>query len=263
MRILIEDTTFAPASVVKLSGIIWMEGVAPRDLWLRLTYSATDTFTIWACGTRDAAIAMPQPTEFLASAVGYASASPRSILLSTPVDSSYCAIMGLYPVVPELELPDILWAYVEDSLSWPIIDKATAILKSYAYPMGSLAGVNPVDITIGPGSDRIASLPAIELLALGPIDALALHDMELQTRKFEVSVRTPGPLASAWRSAINYSRNIISILADEHRRDVPGGILCRYVSGEGPVPDGPSEGGQKCTMTFEVVGIECRPEQEA
>ncbi len=264
MRVLIEDTTFAPYNEhVRLlpQQNEWIHWFAPqpRDLWLRVAYSSPDTLMIWACATRDLAIAMPQPTVFLASHSASSNPEPYSVILLTAGSENYCAIRGLF--LSAVEEPDVLWAYIGDSLGGVILDKAAEILRTYAYPGAALGGIQPRDITVGPSVDYVASLPAVDLEALAPIDALSLHDGgELQTRSFRVSVRTPGPESSAWRSAIEYSRAIMSILADEHRRNIPAGILCRYVGGEGPVPDGPSEGGQKCTMIFEVVGIEARPD---
>jgi len=260
MRVLIEDTTFAPANAyVKLANIVWLLGIKPRDLWIRVKYSAEEALTIWGCATRDDAIEMPVPSTYLASATTVASPDPRSVVLLTAGAEEFCAVQGTQQAA--IELPDVLWAYISDPVGTPVLEKAAAILRTYAYPGAALGGIQPRDITTGPGANYVASLPAVELEAMAPIDALALHDgNELQSRRFRVCVRTPGPLASAWRSAIEYARAIMSILADEHRRDVPAGILCRYVGGEGPVPDGPSEGGQKCTMIFEVVGIEARPD---
>jgi hypothetical protein len=260
MRVLIEDTCFAPANAyVKLVNIVWLLGIKPRDLWIRVKYSAEGALTIWGCATRDDAIEMPVPTTFLASANTVASPDPRSVVLLTAGAEEFCAVQGTQQAA--VGLPDVLWAYLGDPVTDAILDKAAATLRTYAYPGAALGGIQPRDITTGPGADYVASLPAVELEALAPIDELGLHDGNaLQSRRFRVSVRTPGPESSAWRSAIDYSRAIMSILADEHRRNIPAGILCRYVGGEGPVPDGPSEGGQKCTMIFEVVGIEARPD---
>jgi hypothetical protein len=260
MRVLIEDTSFsAQSDFVRLEWVGWLDG-QPRDLWIRTIYSAPDSFTIWACATRDDAIARPCPVKFLATPPNPGQAVPehQSFILRTPGDKDFCGVGGLF--LEATGLPDVLWAYIGDSLGGVILDKAAEILRTYAYPGAALGGIQPRDITVGPSVDYVASLPAVELEALAPIDALSLHPGELQSRRFRVSVRTPGPESSAWRSAIEYSRAVMSILADEHRRNIPAGILCRYLGGEGPVPDGPSEGGQKCSMTFEVVGIEARPD---
>ena len=260
MRVLIEDTTFAPHNdYVRLDNVTWEPGHRPLDLWFRVTYSAPDAFTVWACATRADAAAMPQPTVFLGSNASPTAKIVRSLLILTPGGDHLCALVCLIQPAPAVQ--DVLWACIEDPVGGLVLDKSAAILRTYAYPGAALGGIQPRDIVVGPGADYVASLPCVELEALAPIDALSLHDgSELQARSFRVSVRTPGPEATAWRSGIGYTRAIMSILADEHRRDVPAGILCRYVSGEGPLPDGPSEGGQKCSMIFEVVGIEARPD---
>lgn len=267
MRVLIEDTSFYPDNDwIGLTGIQWLS-MQPRDLWLRVQYSSAFDFTIWACATREQAAAHPQPPTSLASLTGSAGTLPASFILRSPEGASFCAVRGSFyiaeteyegPVDPP---PDVLWAYMEDALGGAILGKAAEILRSYAYPGGALGGIQPHDITIGPGTDAVSSLPAVHLEARAPSASLDLHPGVVGNYGFEVVVRTPGPVPGAWRAAIEYARAIVSILADEHRRDVPAGILCRYVSGDGPIPDGPSEGGRRCSMTFEVVGIEGRPQE--
>jgi len=262
MRVLLEDTCFAPKNDwIRLAGIQWL-GVEPRDLWIRVKYSSADDHTVWACATHDEAAASPQPLTFLASASGLASENPISRFLLMPDGTELCAVQGVFHVADDgfggwLDpLPDALWAYIADPVGSVILEKAAQILQSYAYPGAALGGIQPRDITTGPGADSVSSLPAVHIEAQAPIDSIDLHPGVLANYRFQISVRTPGPVPSAWRAAIEYSRAIVSILADEHRRDVPAGILCRYVGGDGPVPDGPSEGGRKCVVTFEVVGIE-------